>query len=192
MSRQAVGAVFVVFTAGTVMQLIEHAGDAFSQPALRTWLVLVFWLLKVGIVSAFAYFVFVRPPALRRARAPLAFGACGAAILGAVALRAPDASGSTALLLAGDAVAVVSAGWLLVSVLALGRCFGFLPEARGLVTRGPYRIVRHPVYLGELGMAGGLLVAPPTASNAAAVAVLTAGQVVRMRLEEEALAREFA
>jgi protein-S-isoprenylcysteine O-methyltransferase Ste14 len=191
MSRQAVGALFAVFTAGTVMQLVPHIGDAVSDPAPRTWLVAIFWLLKSAIVLAFAYFVVVRPPALRRARDPIAFVACAAAILGALALRPPEASGSTALLLAGDAIAALSAGWVLTSVLALGRCFGFLPEARGLVTRGPYRLVRHPVYLGELGMAGGLLMASPSAWNAVAVAVLAAGQAMRMRLEEQALVREF-
>ena len=182
MSRQAVGALFAVFTAGTVMQLVPHIGDAVSDPAPRTWLVAICWLLKSAIVLAFAYFVVVRPPALRRARDPIAFVACAAAILGALALRPPEASGSTALLLAGDAIAALSAGWVLTSVLALGRCFGFLPEARGLVTRGPYRLVRHPVYLGELGMAGGLLMASPSAWNAVAVAVLAAGQAMRMRL----------
>lgn len=191
MSQKAVGALFAMFTAGAVLQVVQHGGDAVTEPALRTSLVAIFWLLKLGIVCAFAYFVVVRPPARRPAREPVAFAACAAAIVGAVGLRAPDAAGSTALLLAGDLVAVISAGWLLASVLALGRCFGFLPEARGLVTRGPYRLVRHPVYLGELGVAAGLLLAAPTAWNTGAVALLAAGQVARMRLEERALTREF-
>jgi protein-S-isoprenylcysteine O-methyltransferase Ste14 len=44
-----------------------------------------------------------------------------------------------------------------VSLLTLGRCFGLFPEARGLVTHGPYRYVRHPVYLGEFISGFGLL-----------------------------------
>ncbi len=48
--------------------------------------------------------------------------------------------------------------WQIASKLSLGRSFGLLPANRGVVTRGTYRVVRHPIYLGYLiGHTGFLL-----------------------------------
>jgi len=55
---------------------------------------------------------------------------------------------SSVLVVAGSALAIVS-------LVHLGRCIGVMPEARGLVTSGPYRWVRHQVYLGEITSALG-------------------------------------
>ena len=42
--------------------------------------------------------------------------------------------------------------WTMVSLLSLGRSFAVLPAVRTTVTRGPYSLVRHPAYLGEMLM----------------------------------------
>ena len=191
MSRRLVGAVFALCTLGAIAPAVEASERAAAHGSLRAWLVAGFWALKLAIVAAFSYFVMRRPPSERRAREPLAFVACAAALGAAVALRSPDASSSTTALLAGEALAVASCVWLLASVLALGRCFGVLPEARGLVTRGPYRLVRHPVYLGELAASLGLVLGAPTAWNLTAAGVMLVAQLVRMRLEERALEGAF-
>ena len=95
------------------------------------------------------------------------------------------------VVVAGEAFALVATAWMLLATVALGRCFGILPEARGLVMHGPYRLVRHPLYLGELGACAGLAVASPSPRNLAAAVAFVLAQVVRMRMEELELARQF-
>ena len=49
---------------------------------------------------------------------------------------------------AGGLVLIVAGASLsLVSLLSLGRFFGVRPALRGLATRGPYHLLRHPLYL---------------------------------------------
>ena len=70
-------------------------------------------------------------------------------------------SGSTrALLLAGlgSLLAVAGAALVLKSRAALGPAWSFVPKAgqeTGLITSGPYRLVRHPIYLGLSMLAAG-------------------------------------
>jgi protein-S-isoprenylcysteine O-methyltransferase Ste14 len=190
-SRFAVTAIFVSLAALAGAGAVAACADGVRDPGVREWAVAVYALLKLGVVLAFSFFVFVREPSRRPSRDPLAFAACAVAVVAVVSLRKPPESASTLMVVAGDFVTVAFGVWLLAAVLALGRCFGVLPEARGLVTSGPYRYVRHPVYLGELGAAAGLFVAAPTVWNAIVLTAFAAAQGIRMRLEERALAAEF-
>jgi protein-S-isoprenylcysteine O-methyltransferase Ste14 len=47
----------------------------------------------------------------------------------------------------GLVLVTVAAGLSFLSLLAMGRRFGVRPALRDLVTSGPYRFVRHPMYL---------------------------------------------
>jgi protein-S-isoprenylcysteine O-methyltransferase Ste14 len=47
----------------------------------------------------------------------------------------------------GLVLVTFAAGLSLVTLLTLGKFFGVRPAVRGLATGGPYRFVRHPMYL---------------------------------------------
>jgi protein-S-isoprenylcysteine O-methyltransferase Ste14 len=47
----------------------------------------------------------------------------------------------------GNVLVIVSALLSLAALLSIGRRFGVRPAVRGLTTNGPYRLVRHPMYL---------------------------------------------
>lgn len=97
----------------------------------------------------------------------------------------PDAAGvATALMLAGTLVAFWAA-W------SLGRSFSLLPQARELVTSGPYRYVRHPIYLGGFLITLGEVWLRWSPLVLALNLIFVAAQVARLRYEEALLERTF-
>jgi protein-S-isoprenylcysteine O-methyltransferase Ste14 len=190
-ARWTVPTLFAIAAASTGVHTAASIGEAFAHSTTRAWLLALYAILRTAIVIAFAVFTVGRERPERVSRSPLAFAACAAAIAAVLAFAAPSSSTPEAYVIAGDALAVAFGVWLLVSVLSLGRSFGVLPEARHLVTRGPYRLVRHPVYLGELGACIGLALAAASVYNVVALAILMFAQGVRMVLEERALAEAF-
>ena len=91
---------------------------------------------------------------------------------------------STLLVLCGSAAAVVS-------LARLGRSFSMMAEARRLVTSGPYRIVRHPLYVAEELAIIGISMQFFSLSTAFVLAVHIAFQLRRMYNEEAVLAETF-
>jgi len=115
----------------------------------------------------------------------------GTFLLNVVAFLPIEASTSTEGLLASSVIVIVGTVFTIWSLATLGRCFGLFPEVRGLVLRGPYRLVRHPVYLGELVSALGLLVVKPHPLIVAVFALFVGLQYGRTIYEERALAAAY-
>jgi len=90
---------------------------------------------------------------------------------------------------AGATLQVASICWQFSAKIVLGRSFGILPARRGLVTAGPYRLVRHPIYFGYLVGHLGFILANFNWRNAAVLALLYAAQAVRLLREEAVLAK---
>jgi protein-S-isoprenylcysteine O-methyltransferase Ste14 len=82
---------------------------------------------------------------------------------------------------------VVGAVASIYSASILGRSFSLLPQARGLVLRGPYRLIRHPLYLAEqITCLGLMLQFEQPVSGLIAVGAFAA-QFPRMFYEERVL-----
>lgn len=82
-------------------------------------------------------------------------------------------------------VGVVICLWALST---LGRSFGFAAADRGLVSRGPYAIVRHPVYASYVFLQVGYLLQSISLRNALVVLLATGCNIGRIRAEERVLA----
>ncbi|MDE3195545.1 MAG: isoprenylcysteine carboxylmethyltransferase family protein [Acidobacteriota bacterium] len=65
------------------------------------------------------------------------------------------------------------------------------PTAGGLVTHGPYRYLRHPIYAALLYFLWAGIAAHPSASHAVVALVATAGLAVRIAAEEKFLIAQY-
>ena len=87
----------------------------------------------------------------------------------------------------GLVLVTLAAVFSVVCLLTLGKRFGVRPALRGLVTGGPYRVVRHPLYLSYVIAGIGFNL---QASNLATLLLLFLGwasMVYRIRAEERVL-----
>jgi protein-S-isoprenylcysteine O-methyltransferase Ste14 len=77
--------------------------------------------------------------------------------------------------------------WQLFAKVSLRRSFGVLPANRGVVSRGAYRFVRHPMYLGYLVTDLGFLLTSFSFYNLCVLIVQMSCQVGRILQEERML-----
>jgi protein-S-isoprenylcysteine O-methyltransferase Ste14 len=78
----------------------------------------------------------------------------------------------------------------IASKLSLWRSFGLAPANRGIRAGGPYRLVRHPMYLGYFISQLGFLLANLTIGNAVKYLLAWSMQLLRIREEEKFLLQD--
>ena len=91
---------------------------------------------------------------------------------------------ATGLIIGGTVATIYAFLWL-------GRSFSIMPEARALVTRGPYAVVRHPVYLFEEITIFGIMLHHAQPWSAILFAWQLGCQLLRIHYEEKVLAAAF-
>jgi len=136
-----------------------------------------------------AVFFLLRRPARVTSTSFLAWSATAVASFGMLAAR-PGGEPVAGLETLWATLQLVGWGLAVVCISTLGRSFGLVAANRGVVTRGPYRLVRHPIYSCYLLTQTGYLLENPTTRNVAVIFATIVFQLVRIRTEEECLVQD--
>lgn len=122
-------------------------------------------------------------------------GAYAAAALGTFAVTSffflSPAALTTSLFTVATLCIIVGFGLSIYALIYLGGSFAVLPSARTLITGGPYRYVRHPLYLFEELAVVGIALQFAQPWSLLVMLVHLAAQLARMRYEEQALIEAF-
>jgi protein-S-isoprenylcysteine O-methyltransferase Ste14 len=167
---------------------IQHAlaGEldrADSMYLLNRILTVAFFTLLLVIYAA-------RSKAIAHDHNPVAIGVAlvGSFILYGIFLIPGQARSTHVWVLAwSDIFLACGMVWALYSLSYLRNRFSIVPEARGLVTSGPYRFVRHPIYLGEIVAGFGLVLPTLFTPHALVLVIFIGAQLLRTYYEERVL-----
>ncbi len=184
-----------VFLASVARRIPDTLSLLRAGWALAPVLELVRHLLTLSFILTVGSAYLTRIRAVGRAQGPretvfpmfvFLAGIGGVAVL--VAYRVPP---RPALVAGGLALACLGIGVSLWSLFHLRNSFSILAEARRVVTSGPYRFIRHPLYLGEALTMLGLCLTLGTVTALLFWAAINGLQLFRARIEEQKLEREF-
>ena len=174
---------FVANAAGLV-----RAAQASDGAAART-------VSVVASLLMLAFYVVVIGAYLGRGRASATTQSLAAKVAAVVATCLPLAlplvarpEGTIGTDLAAAVLVLAGSIWSLWSLTALGRNLSVVAQARGLSSDGPYRWVRHPLYVGEIVAVLGLAVRSDVVVVYVLWAALVALQTYRASVEERLLA----
>lgn len=103
----------------------------------------------------------------------------------------PSAPHGPGVLLVSDVLLTAGMAWAVWGLAYLRRSFSILPEARRLVTGGPFALSRNPLYLGEGVASIGVVLPGFTPWHLLLLAVFVGSQLLRIQWEQRVLREAF-
>jgi protein-S-isoprenylcysteine O-methyltransferase Ste14 len=145
-------------------------------------------LLAIYFILA-AFLMLTRPPARAKAETllPRLAGFVGTYMIWTISFF--DKNDAPALNLASSVLILLGTVMMLVTLRHLGKAFSLTPQARHVVKTGPYRWVRHPLYLWEEIVVVGVVLQYLSIATVVIFLVNIAVQVCRIHYEEDLLRR---
>jgi protein-S-isoprenylcysteine O-methyltransferase Ste14 len=178
--------------------------DRWRELAARLFVASLFTLLSINIIEEFVrtrhvtglfllasealvvVLTIARRPARMIDRSPVAAVVTAVSVIGPPLLRPTDIPPLTPDAVTA-AVSIVGLSIVIAGKMTLGRSFGIIPANRGVVSGGPYAIMRHPIYSGYLLTHIAFVAAHPSPLNVAILLVSDTALVIRALLEEKVL-----
>jgi len=155
-------------------------------------------MVMLSRLTTLAFYVLIVAAYLRRRAASSTASSPAARVSAIIATFLPFSfpvigyhTNSTLGLIVANVLLVCGTGFAAWGVRHLDRSFSVIAQARALVTSGPYRWVRHPLYTGELVAAAGVAILVGTPWAVLVWLALLGLQLFRTRYEEAVLTAAF-
>lgn len=195
-TRVVPSAFFLIIVIGNVINLYHLIkGQPLTGHRPEGWHLVAMVLAKTSTTCFLAlmsvlFLIRIEPIKKSTGIAPRATAIVGTFCLYFVTLF-PRANLSVKLTFLAAAISIVGTALSIFTLAHLGRSFSLMAEARRLVTTGPYRAVRHPLYLFETVASLGILLQFLSVYTVLIFLAYMLIQLQRMKNEEAILERAF-